>query len=78
MSPSTLSYIFFSETTEPIVQILYGTPMPRDKKKKVYLFGPGHMTKMAAMPIYVKILPLQNQKSDDLETWHTAKGTKFI
>ena len=43
---------------------------------KVYINGPGHMTKMAVMPIYGKNLNnlLQNQKSYDLETWHVALG----
>ena len=34
-----------------------------------------HMTKMAAMPIYgknLKNLLLQNQMTDDLETWYVA------
>ena len=32
----------------------------------------GHMTKMAAMPIYGKNLLLQNQLTNDLETWYVA------
>ena len=36
----------------------------------------GHMTKMAAMPIYMvktlKNLLLQNQLTNDLETWYVA------
>ena len=36
----------------------------------------GHMTKMAAMPIYGKNLKknllLQNQLTNDLETWYVA------
>ena len=35
----------------------------------------GHMTNMAAMPIYgknLKNLLLQNQSTDDLETWYVA------
>ena len=43
--------------------------------KKIYIFRPGHMTKMAAMPIYgknVKNLPLQNHWADCLETWYAA------
>ena len=35
----------------------------------------GHMTNMAAMPIYGKNLKnflLQNQLTDDLETWYVA------
>ena len=49
------------------------------------LNGPGHLTKMAAMPIYGKNrknLLLRNQKAEDLETWYTASGapstTKFV
>ena len=48
---------------------------------KVSINGPGHMTKMAAMPIYgknLKNLLLQNQKSYDLETWHVALGTQAL
>ena len=40
--------------------------------------GPGHMTKMATMPIYGKtwkILLLCDQKADDLERWYVASGT---
>ena len=39
----------------------------------------GHMTKMTATHIYGKNLQnlfLQNPKSDDLETWHEAVGTR--
>ena len=49
--------------------------------KKVYINGPGHMIKMAAMPIYskaVKNLLLQNHKSYDLLTWHVALGTQAL
>ena len=48
---------------------------------KVYINGPGHMTKMAAMPIYgkhLKNLLLQNQMSYDLETWHVASVTQAL
>ena len=42
---------------------------------KVCSNDPDHMTKMAAMPIYVKNLKtllLRNQKVDDLDTWYAA------
>ena len=45
---------------------------------KVYINGPGPMTKMAAMPIYgenLKNVLLKNQKSYDLETKHVSLGT---
>ena len=46
-------------------------------------FGPGHMTKMATMPIHVygkilKRLFLWSQKSYDLETWLVASGTQAL
>ena len=47
----------------------------------VYINRPGHMTKMAAMPISgknLKNLLLPNQKSNDLETWHVELGTKAL
>ena len=75
---STISNIFFSETAGPI-------------KAKFYLEPPwvggtifcsrhlGHMTKMAATPIYGKnpsnILLLQNRRADFHETWYVASGT---
>ena len=42
----------------------------------MYINNPGHMTKMAAMPIYgkktFKNLLLQNQWTDFNKTWHEA------
>ena len=43
--------IFSSETALPIKAKFYVEP-PREGGTKVYINGPGHMTKMAAMPIY--------------------------
>ena len=45
--------------------------------KKIYINGIGHMTKMAAMPIYGKNL-LHNQKSYYLETWQVALGAQAL
>ena len=47
--------IFSSETALPIKARLYVEP-PWEGGTKVYINGPGHMTKMAAMPIYGKNL----------------------
>ena len=50
-------------------------------RKKDYINGPGHMTKMAAMPIYgknLKYLLLQNLKSYDHETWHVVSWTQAL
>ena len=41
---------------------------------KVYISGPGHITKMVAMAINGKTVKnlLQNRKAYDFETWHEA------
>ena len=49
------SKIFSSETAWPIKAKFYVEP-PLEGGTKVYINGPGHMTKMAAMPIYGKNL----------------------
>ena len=54
---STFSNIFSSETTWPIEAKLYMEP-PWDGGTKIYSNGPGHMTKMAAMPILLKNLKI--------------------
>ena len=52
---STISNIFSSETAWPIKAKFYLEP-PWEGGTKVCINGPGHMTKMAAMPIYGKNL----------------------
>ena len=52
---STFSKDFFSETTRP-VSFSFHMQLPGKGEKKVYIFCPGHITKMAAMPIYGKDL----------------------
>ena len=52
---STFSNIFSSETTGPIEDKFHMEP-PWDGGMEVCSNGPGHMTKMAAMPIYGKNL----------------------
>ena len=51
---STISNIF-SETAWPIKAKFYVKP-PWEGRTKVYVNGPGHMTKMAALLIYDKNL----------------------
>ena len=53
--PSTISNIFSSETAWPIKAKFYVEP-PWEGGTKVCINGPGHMTKMAVMPIYGKSL----------------------
>ena len=52
---STFSNVFSSETTGPIETKFHLEP-PWEGGTKVCSNGPGHMTKMAAMPIYGKNL----------------------
>ena len=49
--PSTISNVFSSETAWPI-KAKFHVEHPWQGGKKVYINGPGHMTKMAAMLIY--------------------------
>ena len=77
----SFSKIFSSETAWQIKAKFYVEP-PWEGGTKVYINGPCHMTKMAAMPIYGKNLKknllLQNHKSYDLETRHVASGTQAL
>ena len=59
---STFSNIFSCETTGPIEAKFHMEP-PWDGGMKICSNGPGHMTKMAAMPIYGKNL----KKSSSVE-----------
>ena len=75
--PFTFSNIFSSATAWPIKAKFYVEP-PWEGGTKVCINGPGHMTKMAAMPIYgknLKNLLLQNRLADFHETWYVASGT---
>ena len=56
------SNIFSSETAWPIKAKFYLEP-PWEGGTKVYINDPGHMTKMAATPIYGK--PLQKSSSPE-------------
>ena len=74
------SNVFSSETAWPIKAKFYVEP-PWEGGTKVYINGPGHMTKMAAMPIYGKNFKknlLQNQMSYDIETCPVASGKKLF
>ena len=67
---------FSSETTRTI-EAKFLMESPRDGGTKVCLNGPGHKTKMAAIPIYgknLKNLLLRNQKADDLETLYATSS----
>ena len=52
-----------------------------DGGTKIYSNRAGHMTKMAAMPIYgknIKYLLLRKQMAVDLETWYAASGARVL
>ena len=76
--PSIYQNIVFSQSIGPI-ELKFHVKTPYDKLARIYTKYFGHMTKMAAMPIYgknlLKIFFLdQNQKASDLETWYVALG----
>ena len=52
---TTIAKDFSSGTTGPISFKFHLQPLG-ERRKKVYGFGPGHMTEMAVMPIYGKNL----------------------
>ena len=52
---STFSNIFSSDTIRPI-EAKFRMESPSDRGTKICSNGSGHMTKMAAMPIYGKNL----------------------
>ena len=66
----TFSNLFTSKTAWQIKAKFYVEP-PWEGKTKVCINGPGHMTKMAATPIYGKNL----KKSSSPEPWYVASGT---
>ena len=70
--PSTFSNISY-ETIGPM-KLKFHVETPLEEGTKVCSNGPGHMTKMAAMPIYGKNHLLQKQKADDFGTWYEALG----
>ena len=51
---------------------------PWEGGTKVYINGPGHMTKLAAMLKTLKNLLLQNHWANRLETWHVASGSVVL
>ena len=70
-SYSTVSNFLSLETAGPIEANFHVDPL-WDERTKDCSNGLGHMTSMAAMPIYGKNLKnhlLWNQKVDDLEGW---------
>ena len=77
---STFLNIFSSETTGPIEAKFHMEP-PCVGETHVCSNGPGHMIKMATMPIYgkkLKNLVLRTLKADDLETWYAVSGAQVL
>ena len=75
--PFTFSNVFSSETAWPIKAKFYVEP-PWEGGTKVCINSPGHITKMAATPIYGKNLKKCSSPepvADFHETWYVASGT---
>ena len=69
--------IFFLKTIGPI-ELLFHTEPLHDMGTKVYIFSPGHMTKMSTMTRYnkkFKNLFLRNHWADCLEVWFVVSWT---
>ena len=74
-----LGYLFLRNCR--LIEAKFYVNPPWDGGMKVFSNGPGHMTNMAAMPIYVTNLKthlLWNQKADDIESWYAASGTRVL
>ena len=63
--PFTISNILSFETAWPIEAKFYVEP-PWEGGTKVCINGPGHMTKMAAMPIYGKNLKKSSSRGPEV------------
>ena len=65
-----------SETTGPI-KVKFHIKLLWDGGTKVCSIGPGHMTKMAAMPVYM-VKTLKNLlQADEVETWYAAQVVDY-
>ena len=77
---STFLNTFSSETTGSI-ETKFHMESPWDRETKVCSNGPGHIIKMAAMPIYGKNLKKSSPpepKADDLQSWYAALGARVL
>ena len=85
LSPNLSDLIFlnfFSSLNTGPIEAKFHVEPPWDGGTKACSNGPGHMTKMAAMPIYaeksLKNLLLWNRKADDLQTCNAAPSTQVL
>ena len=79
-SDSRFSNFFSLEIAMPIEAKFHVEP-PWDEGMKDCSNGPGHMTSMAVMPIFGKLLRnllCWNQEADDLESLYAASGTQAL
>ena len=74
----SIIFNFFSSITTRLIEAKFHVEPPLDGGMKACSNGPGHMTKVAAMPIYGKNLLLWHRKADDHETWHAASSTHVL
>ena len=74
LSDSIFLNVFSSISTRPI-EAKFHVETPWNEGMKVSSNGPGHRTKMAAVPIYCKNLLHRNQKAYDLESWYAPSST---
>ena len=80
-SPSVTDVVQTHSEIARLINAKFHVAPPWEGGTKVSINGPGHMIKMASMPIYgkkYKDLLLQNQKSYDLESWHAASVPQVL
>ena len=64
-----------------MIEAKFHVELQWDGGTKVCSNGPGHMTKMAAIPIYGKNMKNSSSlepKADDLESFYAASGTRVL
>ena len=72
---------FFSLETALQIEATFHVKTPWDRGMKVCSNGLGHITNMAAMPIYDNNLKknlLWHQTADDLKGWYAASGIQVL
>ena len=75
-SSSIRSHIQMSSPLKPLGQsVKFYVEPPWEGGTKAYINGPGHMTKMAATPIYGKNPSKIFSRTDFQETWYVASMT---
>ena len=69
LCPMPQSGLYFPTSSARPIKVKFHKKFLWVSGTKVYTNGPGHVTNMAAKPIYGKFLLHRNRKADDLQIW---------